>query len=102
MMISIKYCVKRNGSLEPFDKKVITNAINESFLSAGEGNRILAKKVTESVVETLIRAFYQGTPHVESIQDIVEDTLITYNFKKSAKAYIKYRLERTRQREMTV
>lgn len=101
-MITIKYCIKRNGSKEPFDKKVITNAISEAFLSAGEGNRILAKKVTESVVETLIRAFYQEAPHVESIQDIVEDTLITYNFKKSAKAYIRYRYERNRQRELLV
>lgn len=97
-MNEIKHCIKRDGSLDVFDKKVITDAIMKAFLTANEGNKELAKKITESVVESLKRAYYRDSPHVEHIQDIVEDTLITYNFKNSAKAYITYRYERNKQR----
>jgi ribonucleoside-triphosphate reductase (formate) len=101
-MSKIKYCIKRDGTVDSFDKKIITNAILESFRSADEGNRVIANKITESVLETLSRSFYQDKPHVENIQDVVEDTLITYNFKKSAKAYITYRFERSRQRDLSI
>lgn len=100
-MKSIKYCIKRDGTLDIFDKKIITNAIMKAFTKANEGNRVLANKITESVVETIMRSSYHETPHVEHIQDIVEDTLITYHFKNTAKEYIRYRFERNRQRELT-
>lgn len=94
--------MKRDGSIDVFDKKIITNAIMKAFVEANEGNKYLANKITESVVETLMRSLYLDIPHVERIQDVVEDTLITYNFKHAAKEYIRYRYERERRRELTI
>lgn len=98
-MKTIEFCVKRNGDYEPFDKKLITRAVLHAFDKSGEGNRFLASNVTESVVETLIRNYQYELPHIENIQDIVEDTLILYNFKLAAKEYISYRRERSKQRK---
>lgn len=99
MMKPIKYVMKRDGSQDVFDKKMITNAILKAFDKANEGNRFLANKITESVVETLMRTYYRETPHVERIQDIVEDALIDYNFKNAAKEYIRFRAKRNMERE---
>lgn len=99
-MKEVKFCLKRDGNIEPFDKKVITNAIMNAFSKSNEGNRFLANKLTESIVVLLNRAFYDEIPHVEQIQDFVEDTLINYKFKNAAKEYIRYRHERNREREL--
>lgn len=94
----IKFCLKRDGTIVSFEKNRITNAINKAFKEAEEGNRIIAQKVTETVVERIIRQFQREIPSVEKIQDIVEETLMDYKFNKSAKRYILYREERNRSR----
>lgn len=93
-MKTIKWFRKRNGNVVPFDKSYIANAIYRAFQDAEEGNKIIAQKVTESVVEKTIRAFQHEIPDVEHIQDLVEETLIEYNFRATAKKYILYRKER--------
>lgn len=98
-MKTIEFCVKRNGDYEPFDKKMITNAVMKAFVKTGEGNRFLAVDVTETVVDILIRNYQYELPHVENIQDIVEDVLISFNFKLAAKEYIRYRHERNKERK---
>jgi len=97
-MKGIKFCQKRDGTIVSFEKNRITNAINKAFIEAGEGNRIIAQKVTETIVERIMRQFQHGIPTVEEIQDIVEVTLMEYNFNASAKRYILYREERKRTR----
>lgn len=97
-MNTISYIQKRDGSVVPFDKKMITHAITKSFDESNEGNRFIASKITESVLDTLARIFPELIPSVEEIQDVVEDTLISYNFKNSAKEYIRYRHDRNKQR----
>ena len=91
---------KRDGTIVPFDEKRIERAISRAMNASQEGTDTEAKRVTFSVVVTLAalkkkhkeKAFL---PTVEVIQDIVEHTLITLHFSKTAKAYILYRNERT-------
>lgn len=97
-MKTLKFCKKRNGSIVAFDKQRITNAIAKAFVDAGQGNRILAAKVTESVVEKLLRTHVNDIPTVEDIQDIVEETLMSYRFTVTAKKYILYRDRHSRDR----
>lgn len=97
-MKELTTCQKRDGSIMPFEKHRITNAIHKAFKEANEGNRIIALKVTETVVETITRKFKGKTPTVEDIQDIVEMTLMQKGFNRTAKLYILYRQDRFRTR----
>lgn len=93
-----KFCRKRDGRIVLFDKKFITDAINKAFEDSREGNPILAKKITETVVETVISAYPHQVPSIEMIQDTVEETLIDYHFTSTAKCYILYRDSKSRER----
>lgn len=101
-MKKIKFCQKRDGSVESFEKKRITKAIYKAFKESREGNKTIADKVTETVHERLIKIYGTKPPEVEVIQDIVEDTLMNYNFRRTAKAYILYREEHSRKRKTTL
>ena len=91
----IKFVQKRDGSIVPFDKRFITNAILEAFKHSNEGNATLAKETTESVVESILQSFpNDDIPTIEQIQDVVENTLIQYNFKETVKKYIHHRRNR--------
>ncbi|WP_456363895.1 ATP cone domain-containing protein [Priestia aryabhattai] len=93
-MYSIKKCAKRDGRVERFDRNRIQNAISKAFFESNEGNSDIAKKVTESVIERIIRSHIETVPHVEQIQDLVEYTLMDLNFTQTAKCYILYREKR--------
>lgn len=49
--------------------------------------------VTEKICKKLDE---RGLDHVEEIQDVVEESLIQYDYAKTAKAYILYRAEHTK------
>lgn len=98
-MKEIKFCLKRDGTIELFNKTRIINAINLAFRESGEGNRNIASKITETIMERILRLFHNDIPSIEDIQDIVEDTLMMYNFRTTAKNYIRYRDERSRMRK---
>lgn len=51
-------------------------------------------------VEKLESGAIEGTPTVEGVQDLVEETLIEEGFTQTAKAYILYRAERNRIRDV--
>ena len=95
---------KRDDMIVPFDEKRITRAIFRAMQSVKEGDEVHAGKVMQKVLDALlilkkekkIKAFI---PHVEIIQDIVENELIASNFLATAKAYILYRKERSLVRE---
>lgn len=98
-MQTIKHCIKRDGRLDRFDKNRIKNAISKAFIESNEGNSYIAKQVTESVIERITRSYIELVPNVEQIQDLVEDTLMRLNFRRTAKRYIIYRELRNRERE---
>ncbi|KKL07236.1 hypothetical protein LCGC14_2588040, partial [marine sediment metagenome] len=58
------------------------------------------KKLTQEIIRILDRRFKKDEiPHVEQIQDIVEEVLILEGLVETAKAYILYREQRRRIRE---
>lgn len=93
--------VKRDGSNQPFEAKKITNAILKAGQSTGEFDAETAKKLTIRVINIVQQLYAETTPSVENIQDIVEDVLINSTFHKTAKAYILYRDQRAKVREIS-
>ncbi len=94
--------VKRDGREVPFNLEKIANAIAKALQAVGASNDKLALSLASRVIEETDRVVtVQGTsPSVEQIQDIAEKILISANLPEAAKAYILYRAERTRAREM--
>ena len=92
---------KRDGRTVKFDRKKIEKAIEKAGLETGEFDKKTAKKLTEKVLAVLEARNQKQLPDVEDIQDIVEDILIDSKFKKTAKAYIIYRDQHKKLREIT-
>ena len=92
---------KRDGRTVKFDRKKIEKAIEKAGLETGEFDKKTAKELTEKVLTVLEARNQKQLPDVEDIQDIVEDILIDSKFKKTAKAYIIYRDQHKKLREIT-
>ena len=87
--------IKRNGTEVEFDSTKIAGAIT----------RAAKDRVSFSVV-TAITDFVANdctklgrSPHVEEIQDMVEDALMRYGYASVARDYIRYRYDRERVRK---
>ncbi len=92
---------KRSGEITDFDPQKITNAIIKAAESVSILDEELAQKLSGQVVKILNGKFHERSiPAVEELQDIVEETLIENRRIKIAKAYILYRDQRARLREM--
>ena len=91
----LKKVVKRDGKVVPFDIEKITNAIKKAGAATEEFKEERAKRLAEKVVSEFEKLDQKKTPSVEQIQDIVEKVLMESSYKKTAKAYISYRNERT-------
>ncbi|MGI6105333.1 MAG: anaerobic ribonucleoside triphosphate reductase [Raoultibacter sp.] len=93
--------VKRDGRTAEFKADKITDAIAKAFQASGAmQNRAVADEICATVIEKLESGAIEGTPTVEGIQDLVEETLIESGFVQTAKAYILYRAERNRVRDV--
>lgn len=92
--------IKRNGQEEEFDPQKIKNAILKAGLATGEFGADVAQSLTIRCVNIIHQLYSEQIPGVENIQDIVEDVLLTSPYKKTAKAYIIYRDQHTKIREM--
>ena len=92
---------KRDGRTAKFDRKKIEKAIEKAGLETGEFDATQAVELTDKVLGVLETRNQKRLPSVEDIQDIVEDALIDSNFKKTAKAYIIYRDQHKKLREIT-
>ncbi len=91
---------KRNGEKVDFDKNKIERAVFKALTSANQGGEKEAKQVAGKVFDLLLKRFSrEEVPHVEEIQDIVEEVLITEEFTEAAKNYILYREKRREIRE---
>ena len=93
--------IKRNGELVPFNPEKIKNAILKAVKATNQKiedtilNNILAD-ITEEVTERFKNIF----PNVENIQDLVEKHLVKNQLYEISKAYILYRAERQKAREL--
>ncbi len=91
---------KRDGRVTPFDISKIVNAISKAFIATqGNPQREEAEKLAYEVLD-ILNEEGKALPSVEQIQDTVERVLIENNYIQTAKAYILYRAERSRVREM--
>ena len=91
---------KRDGRLVPFDARKIELAILKAGHATGEFGREIASILTIRVLSLAQVALSGQTPTVEKIQDLVEEVLLNSSFKQTAKAYILYRDQHARNREM--
>ncbi|MBQ2764324.1 MAG: anaerobic ribonucleoside triphosphate reductase [Firmicutes bacterium] len=96
----IKSIIKRDKREVPFNEDKITQAIVKAFSASGSSNREDTAKVLTKEVLSVLEESGKSTPEVEEIQDVVEDVLMRNGFVQTAKAYILYRAERNRKREM--
>ena len=91
---------KRDGRTVEFNEAKIADAINKAFQATYKpGQEETARKLTDHVLATL-RDEGNPCPDVEHIQDLVEQVLMDNGYVQTAKAYILYRSERSRAREM--
>ena len=95
----LMYIIKRDGRRVPFNVEKIANAIFKAAKAVGGTNYEESMAVAEEVCR-LCDAAYADVPSVEQVQDLVEKVLIERGHAQTAKAYILYRYERTRAREM--
>jgi len=93
---------KRNGEVASFDKEKIAQAIFKAAQSVGGSDLGTARKLADKVFFVLKIKFDSDTdvPSVEQVQDIVERVLVEEGHAKTAKAYILYREQHSRIREM--
>ncbi|MFN4227687.1 MAG: ribonucleoside triphosphate reductase [Candidatus Ratteibacteria bacterium] len=96
-----KKIVKRDGRIVDFDSFKITNAIFKAGQATGEFGIDIAKKLTIKVLDLATEIIKDKIPSVEEIQDIVEEVLLNSPYKKTAKAYIIYREQHARIREIS-
>jgi len=91
---------KRDGRAEIFDNKKITAAIQRAGEATGEFGVEEARKLSLKVM-TLVHSLRDTLDlTVESVQDIVEEVLLASTYRRTAKAYIIYRDQHARIREM--
>ncbi len=99
----ITQILKRDGSITKFDDKKIEQAILKALQATGEveNSEELAKDLTKKVVKMISEKFHsRSIPAVEEIQDIVEEVLIRERLIRTAKAYILYRDQRAKLRDV--
>ena len=96
---TIEQVRKRDGHLEPFMSWKIAQAIEKALRASREADGERACILAAHVVGKVEDRFRARIPDVESIQDIVEETLIQHGLAATAKAYILYRQRRTEIRE---
>jgi anaerobic ribonucleoside-triphosphate reductase len=92
---------KRDGRLVKFDAAKITDAIAKAGEATGEFDKTVARRLTIRVLNLSEKLFDGKIMSVEEIQDIVEEILLSSSYRKTAKAYIIYRDQHSRLREIT-
>lgn len=88
---------KRSGKVVPFDANFISRAISLASAAAGEHDEDEIAGITQAVTEKLM-ARQEEIWDIETIQDTVEETLFEKKHYQTAKAYIRYRLEKEKER----
>lgn len=96
--MKVSQVIKRDGSLQSFDRTRIENAVFAAARAVDAGlGRSWAEMISYSVVGLLSQRCEEqniNSPSVEQIQDLVEEVLTKSDHYKIAKAYILYRQQR--------
>ena len=91
---------KRDGRLVPFKLDKIAGAIYKAFQACSSKYELKTALEIAKIVEKNLEKKQSALPTVELVQDTVEEVLIEQGFVRVAKAYILYRANRTRERDM--
>ncbi|MFH1994994.1 MAG: ribonucleoside triphosphate reductase, partial [Nitrospinota bacterium] len=92
---------KRDGEAVAFEASKITDAIAKAGGATGEFDSSVAKRLTLQVLSLAYQTIEAEIPEVEEIQDIVEQVLLSTPYHKTAKAYIIYRDQHSKIREIS-
>lgn len=90
--------VKRNGERAPFKIEKIEQAIFKALCALDKPSRTQANSLAQKVVDRLSRK-ETATPHIETIQDMVERVLYDHGNFDLLKAYMLYRKKREEVRQ---
>lgn len=91
---------KRDGRIVPFDKDKITAALEKAGFATGEFGHDVAEHLMQRALDVTQERIAGKVPMVEEIQDAVEEALLGSRYKKTAKAYIIYRDQHAKMREL--
>lgn len=85
--------IKRDGRIEPYQSEKIKAAVAAAFQSIKtEIDEAVLNSITEDVQQQLVQMQQQHESlQVETIQDVVEKTLVARNFYNEVKSFILYR-----------
>ena len=95
--------IKRDGRKTPFDKEKIQQAVHKAFIAVDGALTPYAEEKAVNIADYIEKYFTdknQEEIDIEEIQDLVEKGLMSTRRKDTARAYITYRNERSRQRRM--
>jgi ribonucleoside-triphosphate reductase len=92
---------KRDDRIVEFSQDKIAKAIFNAMRAVSEPDMEKAETLSDQVLERLNRKFHERSiPAVEEIQDLVEEILIENKLIKVAKAYIIYRDQHAKMRDL--
>ncbi|MDH5442364.1 MAG: ribonucleoside triphosphate reductase [Candidatus Nomurabacteria bacterium] len=97
---AITTIVKRNGEEQLFDSQKIKSAIAKAGRATQEFDESIAEKLTQEVLGKVAKEL-SVPPRVEDIQNMVEQVLMESPYKKTARAYILYRDQHKKIRDIT-
>ncbi len=92
---------KRNNKVVAFDPKKIELALKKAGEATGEFDDTEAKILLEKVLSKAEHSIKDEVPTVEQIQDVAEGVLLASRYKQTAKAYILYRDQHEKIRDLT-
>lgn len=91
---------KRDGRKVPFARQRIIEAIRRAGEATGEFGPPQAEALADDVIAACRRLDMPDGINVEAIQDLCEDTLLQSPYRATAKAFIIYRDQQARRREI--
>lgn len=89
---------KRNGSIVSFDNEKIRKAIKSAIVAAWWNDFSWLDNILSDIIKN-IEKLWVTIPEIETVQDVVEETLIKEGHNTVAKKYILYREQRRLNRE---
>ncbi|MEG2000876.1 MAG: anaerobic ribonucleoside triphosphate reductase [Evtepia sp.] len=99
-MTIIRQIRKRDGRLVPFHEHKIAQAITKAFDATYKPDQEESAEKLAAEVVSILDVEGSDCPDVEHVQDLVERVLMDNGYIQTAKAYILYRSDRSRAREM--
>ena len=94
------YIKKRDGRTVSFDEEKIASAISKAFDATYKPDNYDMSRRLAAEVREILEGEGTEVPDVEQIQDVVERVLMKEGHVQTAKAYILYRADRSKVREM--